>query len=479
MRKTATKFSICLLLVILIISWLQLTSFAQQNDVEEKIELSVISANVSGLPSFVSKYDRNVQYSQKTLGKMLNDRSFDIICVQEDFGYHNILSAEMTNYPYKTYTSGPALIGDGLNIFSKYPFYNVERVAWKKSNGIFTDGSDALTPKGFIKCTVDINGILIDLYNVHMDAYRTEADQYAKKAQLIQLTEYMKTHSNGRPVIVTGDTNLTFHTDPLANTYSILIEENGLRDCWVELKNDGNYMQAEKDQAIIDGWYEKFGGHDWGRWDSVERLLYKNCGGLSFAPVCFEYEVYSDNADDKKSLTDHRIMEGILEIDASDYESSTDNTLKAENKPSVFYRVSHGGCMLLRCLGVLLLGSYRFLIVITEASPYMKLLLSVGALCTIYGSIGVLGFQIIPKKFKGRVWTPAYIRCQGARHILLGASLLLFYFILIVFYTHTSIMAGRLLLIPFALSIPSYALNLFFKKKFHTRLADKSKRAAR
>jgi len=315
-------------------------------------ELSIISANVSGLPATFSKYDRDVPSSQKTLGGMLNDSGYDVICVQEDFQYHDTLAATMTSYPYKTHTSGGVPIGDGLNIFSKYPMYNVERVAWKKYNGVFSDGADALTPKGFIKCTIDVNGVLIDLYNVHGDSYRTQADQLAKKAQLIQLTEYIGENSDGRAVIITGDTNLTFHNDPYSEMYRILISEGGFTDCWVEVKNDGNYLQGEENKALIARWYDKFGGHDWGRWDSVERVLYKNGDGIELSPTRFEYVIYTDRDDVIKSLTDHRIMECILEIDHSDYQRP-DTELVLPKAPSIFYGFFHGGAMLLRCGAIL------------------------------------------------------------------------------------------------------------------------------
>ncbi|MBE6679451.1 MAG: hypothetical protein E7598_02895 [Ruminococcaceae bacterium] len=352
MRKAIIKPAIYLLTVYIVFSVFPIFSSAQN----ETSELSVMSANVAGLPAFLSKYDRDVPKSQEALGKMLNESGYDIICVQEDFGYHSALASQMTNYQYQTYTSGGVPIGDGLNIFSKYPFYNVMRVTWKDSNGYFTDGMDALAPKGFIKCTVDVGGVLIDLYNVHNDAYRTNADQLAKKSQLIQLTEYIEVNSKDRPIIITGDTNLTFHNDPLADMYRILIEENGFTDTWVEMKNGGNYFQGEDAKALIDTWYNKFGGHDWGRWDSVERVIYKNGDGLKFKPSHFEYEVYSNNPDDKKALTDHRMMECIIEIDVSKYEKPTDITLNEVKKPSFFPKLFHDMIMLLRFIWFLLLG---------------------------------------------------------------------------------------------------------------------------
>ena len=87
---------------------------------DESKTLSVISANVSGLPAYLTKYDRDVKKCQKTLGKMLNESTHDIICVQEDFQYHDVLVSVMTNYTYQTYDRGYTLLGTGLNIFSKY-----------------------------------------------------------------------------------------------------------------------------------------------------------------------------------------------------------------------------------------------------------------------------------------------------------------------------------------------------------------------
>lgn len=351
MKNKILKPILLVLTAVMFLSAFPVFAFADDGS----IELSVISANVSGLPAFLTKYDRDVPKCQATLGKMLNESGYDIICVQEDFQHHDILENEMTAYPYKTYVSGGVPICDGLNIFSKYPFYNIERVTWNEFNGIFTDGADALGPKGFIKCTVDVNGVLIDLYNLHCDAYRTEPDQYAKKAQLIQLSAYMNEHSNGRPIIITGDTNLTFHKDPLSEMYRILIQEGGFTDVWIEMKNGGNYFQGEDGQSLIDAWYKKFGGHDWGRWDSVERVLYKNGDGLTISPSCFEYKIYTDNKEDIKALTDHRIMECRLTLDVSEYQRPN-ITLKEESKPSFFNQFFRCTRMIFRIAVVLLIG---------------------------------------------------------------------------------------------------------------------------
>ena len=156
--KKFLKIIISSLLVSALMIGVGTVAFAEE-DTSNK--LTVISSNVAGLP-IPSKFHKDgkvVPKTQKIMGEMLNNSGIDIICVQEDFQYHAILAKQMTNYPYKTYTSGGVPVGDGLNIFSKYPIYNIKRVEWEAYNGILDAANDGLTPKGFLKCTVDFNGV--------------------------------------------------------------------------------------------------------------------------------------------------------------------------------------------------------------------------------------------------------------------------------------------------------------------------------
>ena len=346
---------------ILLLCLLLAAAFSVVAGAGEPAEISIISANISGLPAVFSKYDRDVPASQKTLGRMLNESGYDIVCVQEDFGYHDIFAAEMDNYPYRTFTTGGVPVGDGVNIFSVYPIYNVERVAWTAAHGIFADGSDSLCPKGFVRCTVDVGGVLIELYNMHMDAYHTEGDQLAKKAQLEQLAAYIAANAGDRPVLITGDMNLTFHKDPLAEGYRILVAQSGFADAWIEYKNGGNYMQGKDGEALIAYWYEKFGGHDWGRWDSVERVFYRGGDGLTFTPARFEYVVYSDDPSDKKALTDHRMMECVLRLDLDGYARPADLKLEPPAPPGALATGLRALAMTCRFVGILLYGGALWL----------------------------------------------------------------------------------------------------------------------
>ncbi len=266
--------------------------------------VSFLCYNVAGLPipSAFSPTKKVVPTATKKIGQVLNDCGCDLIAVQEDFQYHSILARQMTNYPYQTYTSGGIPVGDGLNIFSKYPLYNVERVAWNEAYGIFTQGADELTPKGFIKCTVDYKGLLFDFYNIHIDAFGSEIDCVYKVKQFNQLLDYITENSTGRSVMITGDYNAVMHSDVNARLYPIMIEGGGFRDAWCEVVNNGDYFQGDNKYELINQYNAQYNGDYWGFWDSVERMLYRD-GDLRLTALTNEYEMYVDESGNP--LSDH------------------------------------------------------------------------------------------------------------------------------------------------------------------------------
>lgn len=345
------------LLAVIIALTVSATAFAG----DAKKEITLISSNVAGLPipSAFSDIGRVVPKAQKTLGQLLNATGADIICVQEDFQYHARLAAQMKDYKYSTFTSDGVPVGDGLNIFSKYPIYNVDRQPWKEFFGILEDANDGLTPKGFLKCTVDVDGFLFDLYNVHIDANGAVGDQLAKKAQLIQLSDYIKANSAGRPIMMTGDWNLTLHSDLLSEFYEKIIVEDGFRDAWAELINGGDYFRGEGTAEKLREYESRYGSY-WGRWDSVERVAYRDGDGAVITPTEFEYEYFSDDPEMPMALTDHAVMTCKLSIDTSAY-TAPSLTLKAPKRPTIIYRIVHGWAMFFRSLGLIIKDSIRLI----------------------------------------------------------------------------------------------------------------------
>jgi exonuclease III len=170
------------------------------------------------------------------MGRRLADLKPDIIAVQEDFNYHDVLTAELRGYDCGTHTGGitfenvrwlpyPRCKADGLGLFVRKDMVMMDDeriVPWEHSNGYFGHANDRLTQKGFRRYTVTVGDCVeIDVYVVHMDAdfYHpvhcpdVNKDVAARRNQLRQLSEYIiQQFDDGcdRPAIIIGDTNCDY-----------------------------------------------------------------------------------------------------------------------------------------------------------------------------------------------------------------------------------------------------------------------------
>lgn len=296
---------------------------------EETNEITVLCQNVDGLPFQYLWGDdiRAISLSQSKLGKLLNESGYDVVCVQEDFQFHDLLAAQMTNYPYKTTTSGGVPVGSGLNVFSKYPIYNVERITWKETYGVLSNGSDELTPKGFMKVTIDKDGVLIDIYNLHCEASDSgknkPIDAGIRKAQYQQLVEFINKDASNNPIIIVGDINDKFHNG-ISNLYEIVVEENNFVDAWVHVHNNDDYFQGENKQTLID-YYESIYEESSANWDSIEREFCRSSASVTIEVTDFGYKFYTDDQRDKKSLTDHCACFGRFKLTVKGKQSGSLN----------------------------------------------------------------------------------------------------------------------------------------------------------
>ncbi|GAA2494932.1 jacalin-like lectin [Streptomyces gobitricini] len=200
---------------------------------------NVLTYNVAGLPEGLSSG------SPETNTPLISPRlaAYDIVNVQEDFNHHAALYAG-DNHPHRTATSGGAGIGDGLNTLSDHTFEDFERVDWNACAG-----TDCLTPKGFTLARVRLaEGALVDVYNVHANAGVTDAALAARRANIEQLSDFIRTNSAGDAVIVMGDTNTRYTR--VGDNIRTLADENGLTDAWVQLVRGGD-APARGDDAIV------------------------------------------------------------------------------------------------------------------------------------------------------------------------------------------------------------------------------------
>jgi endonuclease/exonuclease/phosphatase family metal-dependent hydrolase len=99
--------------------------------------------------------------------------------------------------------------GDGLSYFSRLKVSELRREAWRACHGMIDSYFDCLTPKGFTSARVQLaDGVEIDVYNLHLDAGGGELDLKARVAQVEQLSTAIRERSEGRALLVAGDTNI-------------------------------------------------------------------------------------------------------------------------------------------------------------------------------------------------------------------------------------------------------------------------------
>lgn len=293
----------------------------EEPSAESGITVKMMNYNVAGMPNFSGK---DVPLAQQIIGNYIVENNFDIVATQEDFGYNRKLYKSMTGYNYRTCHTGSIPGGDGLNIYTKtMPIYNEKREQWFQAYGSISEG-DLLTPKGLVYAAIDIgDGIIVDFYNMHADAFDTKGSQEARYSNYMQLATLIEQNykKNNRPVIVTGDFNHYLHaTGSNSDQYKIFHQFLELKDAWVEIHNEGNYRDFSK-------WISS-GISPWGNWDSVEKFLYKDGGGVTVEILDQRFVWLKDDAG--ADLSDHAAAEVSFKFTKT--ESFAENTGDLEVK---------------------------------------------------------------------------------------------------------------------------------------------------
>ncbi|MBE1441467.1 jacalin-like lectin [Paenibacillus sp. OAS669] len=261
---------------------------------------SVLSLNVAGLPDVVSS--GSPAANTQKISPLLND--YDIVVVQEDFNYHNDLIKYVT-LPYTSTTSGPAGIGSGLNRMSRYPFTDFIRTKWNKSYGIFDNGSDQLTPKGFDVARHQLEpGVNIDVYTLHADAGTDNGSMDARRDNIRQLKDYIKTYSDGNAVIVMGDTNCRYTRS--GDVMEELLDENHLKDAWIELVRNGS-IPPDGD-ALMDS--SQLNGPNY---EVVDKILYRGSSIVQLQATSYKLEDTKFTDSSGNQLSDHYPVSAVFQ----------------------------------------------------------------------------------------------------------------------------------------------------------------------
>lgn len=275
-------------------------------------EIVALSYNVAGLPELLSG-SRPAEFTPQ-IGPLLND--YELVLLQETWRtpepnpmaplrvYHEILE-EASDHPHRSESeplpmgSDPSrpesLVSDGLNRFSDVPFDPVQRTTWSECFGGAdqSDGGsgDCLSQKGFsVASTTLDDGVVVDVYNLHLEAGGTEEDQRISRGQARQLAAFVADHSAGRAVIVGGDFNL--HTDPEQaedpdeawdlESFRIILEDPGLTDVCAAL--------------------------DCPEPGRIDKFLFRSSDELTIEPLDWNFETDVFVSADGEPLSDHEAL---------------------------------------------------------------------------------------------------------------------------------------------------------------------------
>jgi endonuclease/exonuclease/phosphatase family metal-dependent hydrolase len=249
---------------------------------------TVLTYNIAGLPLGLG--DSDPETNTPLIGQRLGP--YDIVNVQEDFNYHASLYAH-DQHPYRTATSGGAAFGDGLNTLSDLPFEDFQRVRWNDCTG-----TNCLTPKGFTLARVRLaEGAYVDLYNVHTNADSTEEALAARRANIEQLSDFVRANSSGNAVIVMGDTNTRYTRT--GDNIRTLLTENGLTDAWVERVRGGTPPAPGSDALLCDAVAPA------DDCEVVDKVLYRGSALVDLTATRYANDWRSFLRSDGKHLSDH------------------------------------------------------------------------------------------------------------------------------------------------------------------------------
>lgn len=257
-------------------------------------EFRALAYNVAGLPEGLS--GSMPATFMPIIGPRLN--AYDLVLLQESWQtpdpnpfaptrtYHEELVARV-DHPYQSVPAEAplgndprrpeALLADGLNRFSRFPFDPVTRVAW---DGCDITSADCLAFKGFSYARTRIaDGVEIDVYNLHKEAGGSENDERLRGEGIGQILDVMTTFSAGRAILIGGDFNLHTDEEPDKSQYERLLAEAGLTDACDAL--------ACPEPARID------------------KMAYRSGGRVELEALSWRFALDEFAADDGTPLSDH------------------------------------------------------------------------------------------------------------------------------------------------------------------------------
>jgi len=237
-------------------------------------QFSIATLNVDGLPQkiLVVKVNPDGPGGSGTarIGKYLLKKDYDLVMLQEDFNYHDVLSVFLEDdYKMDEWSGDVEVAGhsidflhlqnhrfecDGLMACWKNNLQVTPsaRTPWQQNFGKFSHALDEMVTKGFRRYEVTLkSGDRIVVYNMHMDAgddkdeaeQKDTKDKEARLAQWTQLKEDVLKNLDSRPIIIVGDMNSLYSRDDVKGVFIDAINNSGrgtVADVCMELKKEAD-----------------------------------------------------------------------------------------------------------------------------------------------------------------------------------------------------------------------------------------------
>ncbi len=322
---------------------------------------SVATLNVDGLPQKILVVNVNADgpgaVGTARIGKYLMKKGYDIVCMQEDFNYHDVLIPWMEDdYANDTWSGDIGIEGrdidflhlqnhrfecDGLCTFWKkdITLESTERTPWNASFGKFSHALDDIITKGFRRYNVTLaNGLSLLVYNMHMDASddkdelegKDAKDKEARQVQWQQLKDEILSRLDTRPIIIMGDMNSFYGQDNVKAAFIDAINSSGkgtVTDVWVELQNKGLFPET-KDDGISGG-------------EVLDKILYVNPStGTQIKAVSMKLDK-EGYLMDGKPLGDHYPLSATFQIVGNESSSVTgvNGLMEVEQGDAEYYNL--------------------------------------------------------------------------------------------------------------------------------------------
>lgn len=288
----------------------------------EKVDVTALGFNAT---SINLNSDGPQSEGSKLIGQYIEDSGIDILGLSENFNYYTEINTNAPSYDTGTqrlpggiqteFNLGEVLRidfpfdTDGLNLMYKdtLTVSGETMVSWNDHYSPndpeipvidvpSLNGADGMIDKGYRFYQVKVaDGVVVDVYILHMDAETDPGDNEARSKQIDQLMAAVEANDNGNPIIIMGDTNCRYTRDPLEEK---IIVEGGFSDPWIDLKKGGTYPKVG-DQALM---VTPGDNASYQTNEIVDKVFYKNAEGSNLTIEAVSYDVDADGYTDADGL---------------------------------------------------------------------------------------------------------------------------------------------------------------------------------